>query len=1266
MAARGKRDLAGSRLTGWLLGCFLAFAVPAWAGVVYQDLGTAAPPASLGGWTMTAYSPSVQGAIPNGTDVYSIPGGPISGFPVLSDPVNKRTIGSGWATWSHGYTGPVFFRGGDTLTLTLPINTRAFLFYVEPDNFGIFNFTVTTDSGTSSGSVGVNGTGGARGFGFYTAANDSIVSITIAADPAAAGFAIGEFSIARAAAIQFVNLGTGAPPAHLGTYDMFPFSVAAQAAVADSSLVTSIPGSPVPGSIIVSPQFKKLTVPTGWDNWSHGYAGPVFWSNFNDTATLTLPPNTRAFQFWAEPNLYGTFAVTATTDAGISSCPVTVTSPGGATGFGFYSEQGDAINTITIVTSGTLGYAIGEFSIAQWPNFASTGTDEPPPGVCGYGLTPFDQAAQAAIPDLSPVTTIPGSPLPGNLTSSETLSKYTVPSSWATWSHQYAGPVFYRNGISTTLTLPPETGAFLFYVEPNAFGTVNVIVTTETGMSAPATPVSGTGGAMGFAFCSQTGEALAAVTIALPPGSAGFAIGEFSIARRPFTSVFNDECPYARAAAYRPFLNQQTVDAATQGATDPIPACGNGNRHRSVWYQYTPDLSGILTATTHDSAYDTILEAFTGPCDALTPVPGACNDDVAPGSDLTSQITFSADAGTRYLFYVSAYQPYGMGRLNFGLDLVPCVLTNCNATVPSGAMAGTSVDFQGSVTTVPGSCGTASYDWDFGDGTAHGTGANPSHTYAAAGTYPWTMTATENGANCSQSGTIVICSLSCSASASPTAGLAPLPVSFTSSVTPSSPACTGTVVYDWDFGDGTAHSSAANITHTYATAGTYAWTLTVTFSGVTCTQAGSITVCGLSCSASASASAGFAPLSVSFTGSGTVSGGCGGAVTYDWDFGDGTAHSSQQSPSHTYTSVGTYTWVMTVTSGGRTCTQTGTVYVCSVTCTGTASVSSGIVPLAVNFTSSATPTYPACSGSVTYDWNFGDGTAHSSQQNPSHTYTTAGTYTWTVTVNVGGATCSKTGAITACGLACSATATPASGFAPLSVAFSGNGNITGPCSGSVSYDWNFGDGSAHSASQTPSHTYSAAGTYTWTMTVSAAGATCTQTGTITVCTLTCAAAVPATGQTGTPVAFSATAGGGSCSGPMTYQWSFGDGSTGSGQSVQHLYSAAGAYNWSVVVTSGGASCTKTGSITVVVPPVVTLVKKSSPPFTIVVTGSNFQSTIKAFINGTEWTSVTYKSTTKIKLTGGASLKAVVPKGVPTNFTFVNPDGGTATVTGWTW
>ena len=38
-----------------------------------------------------------------------------------------------------------------------------------------------------------------------------------------------------------------------------------------------------------------------------------------------------------------------------------------------------------------------------------------------------------------------------------------------------------------------------------------------------------------------------------------------------------------------------------------------------------------------------------------------------------------------------------------------------------------------------------SYDWDFGDGSAHGSGLTPSHTYAASGSYPVTLTVTDDG-----------------------------------------------------------------------------------------------------------------------------------------------------------------------------------------------------------------------------------------------------------------------------------------------------------------------------------------------------------------------------------------------------------------------------------------------------------------------------------------------------------------------------------------
>ena len=81
------------------------------------------------------------------------------------------------------------------------------------------------------------------------------------------------------------------------------------------------------------------------------------------------------------------------------------------------------------------------------------------------------------------------------------------------------------------------------------------------------------------------------------------------------------------------------------------------------------------------------------------------------------------------------------------------------------------------------------------------------------------------------------------------------------------------------------------------------------------------------------------------------------------------------------------------------------------------------------------------------------------------------------------------------------------------------------------------------------------------------------------------------------------------------------------------------------------------------PPVVALIKKASPPFKLVVSGSNLQSGIKVFINGAEWASVAWKNTGKIQLTG--AIKTAVPKGTTNTFRFLNPDGGEFTQT-WGW
>jgi hypothetical protein len=166
---------------------------PARAAVVFDGSpGTAAPPATLGPYTMTPFADDARPLLANVSDVPS----PLGGSVGFSPELRHDKIGMVWATWSHGYTGDVYYTNGATsATMTMPANTVAFYFYAEPEPFAIFNVTATTDSGATSGPVPVDGFGGAKYFGFYTTAGETIASITVSST---IDFAVGEFGIAVA------------------------------------------------------------------------------------------------------------------------------------------------------------------------------------------------------------------------------------------------------------------------------------------------------------------------------------------------------------------------------------------------------------------------------------------------------------------------------------------------------------------------------------------------------------------------------------------------------------------------------------------------------------------------------------------------------------------------------------------------------------------------------------------------------------------------------------------------------------------------------------------------------------------------------------------------------------------------------------------------------------------------------------------------------------------------------------------------------------
>lgn len=109
--------------------------------------------------------------------------------------------------------------------------------------------------------------------------------------------------------------------------------------------------------------------------------------------------------------------------------------------------------------------------------------------------------------------------------------------------------------------------------------------------------------------------------------------------------------------------------------------------------------------------------------------------------------------------------------------------------------------------------------WDFGDGTTS-TQQNPRHTYAVAGIYAVSLTASNaTGSDRVTKPRLISSTMVADFEATPVSGEAPLDVTFTD-LTTGTPS-----FWAWDFGD-TATSTDQHPVHTYQTAGAYDASLT--------------------------------------------------------------------------------------------------------------------------------------------------------------------------------------------------------------------------------------------------------------------------------------------------------------------------------------------------------------------------------------------------------------------------------------------------------
>jgi gliding motility-associated-like protein len=326
----------------------------------------------------------------------------------------------------------------------------------------------------------------------------------------------------------------------------------------------------------------------------------------------------------------------------------------------------------------------------------------------------------------------------------------------------------------------------------------------------------------------------------------------------------------------------------------------------------------------------------------------------------------------------------------------------------------------------------------------------------------------------------------------------------------------------------------------------------------------------------------------------------GNPFSWNWDFGNGQL-STVKNPVVNYSAPGTYTVRLVVRNSTGIDEEIKTNYITvapAPSANFSANITTACAPSTIQFTDLST--IPPGAGTLTnWLWDFGDGVT-STLQNPSHIYAIVGFYTVSlrITSTTGCQSFTSAGRYIriVSGIAADFSFTqPATCRAPFIINF--QDLSSGP--GTLTYVWDFGNGSPISTLQNPTATYAAAGTYSVRLDVqSNLGCSGSIIKDVVITGKTTNFNIPSSICIGQTVTFQNN----SSPAPVSSFWDFGDGTTSSQINPNKTFLSGGIFPVKLINNYGNCSDSITQNVTVIIQPTVNFTLNDSTackaPFTV--------------------------------------------------------------------